>query len=59
VRTPGRPAGAGFAIQGTEGLIVGAGRDLSVVGEVEQIESDLGGSHDFGGLADVPGGPAR
>ena len=39
--------------QGTEGLIVGAGGDVPVMGQVEQIGPGLGGSQDFGGLAEV------
>src|SRR5262249_39577558 len=39
--------------EGTEGLIVGAGGDLAVVGEVEQVGSDLGGPQEFGGLAEM------
>src|SRR5438552_12411466 len=43
--------------QGAEGLVVGAGRDMPVVGEVKQVGSDLGGSQEFGGLAEVSGEP--
>jgi len=42
-------------LQGTERLIVGAGGDVPVMGEVEQVGSDLGGPQDFGRLAEVPG----
>ena len=58
----GLAAGAGQAVEapvllecdaveefeGAEGLVVGAGGDVSVVGEVEQVGSDLGGPQDFG-----------
>ena len=41
--------------EGTEGLVVGAGGDVAVVGEVEQVGADLGGPQEFGGLAEVSG----
>ena len=60
-RELGLPAGAGEAVeapvlaecdaveefQGTEGLVVGAGGDVPVVGEVEQVGADLGGSQEL------------
>src|SRR5262249_30371191 len=42
-------------LEGTEGLVVGAGGGVLAVVEVEQVGSDLGGPQEFGRLAEVPG----
>src|SRR5262249_61569682 len=43
-------------LEGTEGLVVGAGGGVLAVVEVEQVGSDLGGPQEFGRLDRGPGG---